>query len=718
MLLAFIEWYYGIDWHRLRRGAGEVAVVVSLYLLLACALTWPTVAHMDSIVLGGGELGGWMWRTWWHSQEVDAIGYTDLGFIDRLSMLFSLGRYPETGNILDVLLLSYPLERLFGPISGHNIKVLLILVGNGVCGYALARSLTNGRTLALAAGALAIVNPIVIQDINKTGLRQIVLWWLLLYPVFLTRAWRTGGRMAGIAAGACYVAVAAFYWFYGLFAAMFTLLYVSWLWGRDRVPWRRVARWGLPAAVTVVVGVFIFLSPYLSSGGEDTGGGGVAKLPELTFFLPFPGYDTIASAPLRPSNYRDNVLSSLHRTIESAWPIDYVINPRHGVLALPAVAFLFGVLPAFRRREAWGWLGVWTVFFAGTLGPYLKLGALKDTSEVVTFGEHVVRLPYAIMFQIVPGMSRMFAPYRMGAMVVVSSVALLALSLHPLRRWPRRFLGLGVGLAIALQPFYRFDLEDIGEGDSGPAMWRVPTQVSAMKVPEFYLELDPEGWEGLIELPMEQQQDLICAYQSVHRRKVYRSWATKPAIPPELRTKGGGPPAQRLRWLAKAEPRNDPAEEAFTQLSRDPMVAEDLLSKLNDDALAKVVKNGDYRYLIVHERGYMLLDPPGGSALYRHVVRLLTDRLGVQPEEVTELKAFDWPGRANQFPEGPAWIPWASREVQLPTERMPQHYFMSIFDLTQWAPANPTATDDDSAPVDPTPEELDAKVPAEEDAPD
>ena len=687
MLLAFLEWYYGIDWHRLRRGAVEVAVVTAVYLALACALTWPTITHLDEVVLGGGELGGWLWRTWWHSQEVDAIAYTDLGLLDRISMLFSLGRYPETGNILDVLLLSYPLERLFGPITGHNLKVLLILVGNGVCGYALARSLTNGRTLALAAGALAIVNPIVIQDINKTGLRQVVLWWLLLYPVFLTRAWRTSGRVAGIAAGACYVAVAAFYWFYGLFAAMFTLLYVGWLWGRDRVPWRRVARWGVPSAITVLVGVFIFLSPYLTSGGEDTGGGGLTKLPELTFFLEFPGYDTISSAPLRPTTYRENVLSSLHRTIESAWPADYVINPRHGVLALPMVAFFFGVLPAFRRREAWGWLGVWTVFFAGTLGPYLKIGALKDSSEVVMLGDYVVRLPYAVMFQLVPGMSRMFAPYRMGAMVVVASVALLALSLHPIRRWPRRFLGLAVGLAIAIQPFYRFDLEDedIAETDGGPAMWRVPTQVSAMKVPEFYRELDPAGWEGIIELPNEQMQDLICAYQSVHRRKVYRSWATRPAIPPDLRTKGGGPPAKRLRWLAKADPRVDPTQEVFAELSRDPMIADELVAGLADDALVKVIENGDYRYLVVHERGYFLLDPPRGAALYRHVVRLLTERLEMEPVEVTELEAFDWPGRASHFPEGPAWIPWASREVQLPSQEMPQRYFMSVFDLSEWS---------------------------------
>jgi len=697
MLLLFIEWYYGIDWHRLRRGAGEVAVVFLVYLGLACAITWPSILHIDEVILGGGELGGWMWRTWWHSQEVDAIGQTDLGFFDRLQMLFSLGRYPETGNILDILLLSYPLEGAFGSVVGHNLKVLLIIVGNGVCGYALARSLTNARLVSLAAGALAIVNPIVIQDINKTGLRQVLLWWLLLYPIFLNRAWRTGGRVAGIAAGLCYVAVAAFYWFYGLFAAMFTLMFVGMQWARDRVPVARVARWGVPAAITVVLGVFFFVSPYLTSGGEDTGGGGVAKLPELTFFLSFPGYDTIASAPLRPSNYRENVLSSLHRTIKSAWPIDYVINPRHGVLALPAAAFLLGVLPAIRRRAAWSWLVIWTVFFAGTLGPYLKIGALKDTSEVVTFGEYVVRLPYAWMFQIVPGMSRMFAPYRMGSMVVVASVALLALSLHPLRRWPRRAVGLLAGLAIVSQLFYRFDLDEVGENTAGPAMWRVPTQVSAMKLPPFYADLDPDGWEGLIELPMEQQQDLICAYQSVHRRKVYRSWATLPAIPPELRRRGGGDPAQRLRWLAKAEPRRDPTLNVFTALSRDPLTADKAVDQLPDDALAKVVENGDYRYLIVHERGYFLLEPQQGPALYRHVVRVLAEKLKIEPTETLELEAFDWPGRERQFPEGPAWIPWASREVQLPTPEMPRRYFMAVFDLSDWQPPapSPSETSDD-----------------------
>ena len=49
-------------------------------------------------------------------------------------------------------------------------------------------------------------------------------------------------------------------------------------------------------------------------------------------------------------------------------------------------------------------------------------------------GDWVVRLPYAWMFQWVPGMSRMFAPYRLGAMLVVGSVVLLAYGLAFLSR--------------------------------------------------------------------------------------------------------------------------------------------------------------------------------------------------------------------------------------------------------------------------------------------
>ena len=82
----------------------EVLGCFLFYFAIASALTWPMIIHLDEVVIGGGELGGWFWRQWWHFEEIRALQTVDLGFIGSLEALISLGRFPETGNILDLLL--------------------------------------------------------------------------------------------------------------------------------------------------------------------------------------------------------------------------------------------------------------------------------------------------------------------------------------------------------------------------------------------------------------------------------------------------------------------------------------------------------------------------------------------------------------------------------------------------------------------------------------
>ena len=105
----------------------EGLVAVALSLVAASVLTWPMILHWDEVIVGGGELGGWLWRYWWHFTEVDALAEGDLGPLETVYTWLSLGRHPETGNILDVLLLSWPLAKFFVLPAHYNLKILTSL---------------------------------------------------------------------------------------------------------------------------------------------------------------------------------------------------------------------------------------------------------------------------------------------------------------------------------------------------------------------------------------------------------------------------------------------------------------------------------------------------------------------------------------------------------------------------------------------------------------
>jgi hypothetical protein len=84
MFLALHEWWVSIDWYRLRLGLLEVLLATAFYLLVASAVTWPVVLHPGEVLVGGGELGGWLWRQWWHFQEIEVLAASELGLLDRL----------------------------------------------------------------------------------------------------------------------------------------------------------------------------------------------------------------------------------------------------------------------------------------------------------------------------------------------------------------------------------------------------------------------------------------------------------------------------------------------------------------------------------------------------------------------------------------------------------------------------------------------------------
>jgi len=666
-----------------------ILLLCTFYCGIAVALTWPTAAHLDEIVMGGGELGGWLWRYFWHFMEVDALAATDVSLWERWMHLVALGRYPETGNILDVLFLSAPLAEVFGFPAHYNLKVLVILTLNGVCGFALARHFSRNSWAALAAGVIAVVNPLTIQEINGSGLRQALLWWVLLYPMLLDRAVRRRGIWDGALAGVSFGLAAAWYWFYGLFAGLYTLMVLGvWLWRREGSV-RLAIRWLGAAALMGGVVVALFVLPYVGRAPTD---GGVA-LPEMSFFVPFPRYETLANAPIRPDSYEDNVLASLRRTITSSWSADSIFRCT-SERAFPAAILWLGILPAFFFRRGRFWASVVLVFYLFSLGPYLRMWTSADTSSVFYVGgTHVIKMPFAWLFQFVPGMARMFAPYRLASFAIVGGVVAVALGIDTLAARFRRpgvvaaLLGLLVMSSTLVQVFYRFEIDEVPDDAFAPSRWKRPIKVSKMDVPKFYGQLDEGALEGLIEVPVGREQDVLAYYQVAHRQKVHRSWATPSAVPPWVQDGGGGEAGERLRYLVEPLPPTFPGNDTLEQLSFDP--AEVAPERLSADALGPLIRRGKYRYLLVHERGYYLVDPQRGAVMYEDAVRRLSSALEIEPQQVLEHAWADYPGNEYDVPDGPVYVPWSAEEIRLPDREMPSRLYMAIFDLTSVLEAAP-----------------------------
>lgn len=686
---------------RAREVAG-FALALIVAVAASIAITWPMVLYVDDVVLGGGELGGWLWRYDWHFRSLDGLMASDLGPARLWKEFVSLGRYPETGNILDVLAFNYPLERWFGFPASYNLKILVVLAGNGVCAYALGRYFSGSVSAALGASVIAVVNPLTLQEIQASGLRQALLWWVLLYPALLDRALRRRTLGAGIVAGLCFGLAGAYYWFYGLFTGIFSGVWflkhvVS---ERKRLDGLGLVRAIAGVGVGLALGAGPFILPYAmpDASGGGARAGGAAQLPEMTFFLPYPAFDTVINAPMRPQTYAENVLASINRTIGSSWSVEYPVDPTLNE-ALPLVVVLFGILPAIVRRRSWGWLWVWLFFYVGTLGPFLRIGG-GDARNVYMFGDdHVLRLPYTLMFQFIPGMSRMFAPYRLAAYVVVASVALVALGLARLS-W-RAWVAPLIVVATVAQPMYRWGRGAVNEGDADSREFRSPIKANRIRVPELYKEIGAtSSLTGIVELPLDQQQDLVCYYQIVHGQKVYRSWASPAAVPPPLRPQNaGGPIGEQLRFQARADVISGDVPAVWTSMSRDPEYTD--LSVLSTPKLADWTRSGNYRRLIVHERGYYLVDPKRGGTLYESAVRRIGEALGQPVEHHVEMAKGDPANPEFGVPLAGDLVPWTSQPANLPPEQAPAAFRMAVFDLpvAESAPtARAVASDGAAAP--------------------
>ncbi len=442
------------------------------YLVAALFLLYPTW-----LAPGHGVVGDWMhpdmisnhWLYRWVADQAWSGGT----LLHNEAYYLPVGDAPWlAGNGSDALPYALLAAWLPWPAS-MTAWATLILVLNGLAGYALSRALGASQPASLVGGAALLFLPYAAFELGCARFAQAPLYWMGFFLWAWLRLLHRPSWRRGVVAGLLFGATAFGYWYYGL-----------WMVLAGGVLFLFQRRW---RALPVFAGVAL-----------------VTTLPPLAVFLW--GWSRIPGT-LEGAYPHELALQS------GLWPLFPLWGGTGPYLQL-TLPLLVGILAALGARSRWshpavrGLVAVAGLFYLLALGPHLLGPAGADTG--VPLLGWVAYAPLAVL-------RRFWWPYR--------HLAVLGLALAPLAALgaDRALGGFGRGrwaVALGLCALLPVDLASRAGLTSVVGSW--------WEAPEAYTLLEHLPPGALLELPValevaQTQQSL--SYQWIHGRPLVNGHA-------------------------------------------------------------------------------------------------------------------------------------------------------------------------------------------------
>ncbi len=490
------------------------------YLFATLLLLLPTLPTFASALPGGpvADVDGWqnVWNLWW----------MHFALASGQNPFFSSYLYFPTGVNLAVQtfnpsngLLMLPITALFGPIAAYNSATSLACLLAALGAYGLARRAGGDRPAAFVAGLFFAFSPFHLTKIWDGQLELIALQWLPFYALFLLRALEDGRRRDALLAGLFLALTGYTSWYYFLFLAMYSVLFVLiWL-----LPAPQSLRLPIFSQATLVAGSgLLLIAPLLA-----------AALPEVAGLRkdidPDNPFDSIL---LRSADLLDFWLPSyLHplwgeavRELGRNWH-PFIAGWNVSLGYLPLVLSLLAARLAWRQARRWLLLAGLALLLA--LGPLLQIAGWRSA----------LPLPYAMLMNL-PGVGQAHRPSHFVVLALLAMVPLLALGLRALReRLRARGAGLVTGLALILLTF-----------EFAPPAW----QLWRLDAHPYYAELRSETG-AILALPpydLSNESSAPLKAQLLHQRPLMGGFVSRPPryeLPLET-------PYLRQLWTGRPEP--------------------------------------------------------------------------------------------------------------------------------------------------------------------
>ncbi|MCE1248235.1 MAG: hypothetical protein LWY06_16465 [Firmicutes bacterium] len=583
--------------------ASEYFLAGLLFLMLAIIPVYSLMLKFSTAYIGSGELQGWLWRFWWMKKLIASaasVHPSNLWLVVKTAL--TAGNYPETGNIFDLILFSMPLEGLSGAPLYYNIKVLLILVLNGMAGYAMCRYFRSSKAAALAGGAFLILNPYILYEIASGRIRQAILFAMPLFVIHLFETYRTGSWKHTFFAGFWLGITSALYLFYGMSLFFFLFLFII---GHIIAERKNFNRSFLTRTVVIIILFAAITVPFCLRYIEMALG--KEGLPETRFGTGLPSLNLILGKE-HDSNLDADTEASIRRYNWDSAELFFPFKLK-GRIYIPLIFTIIILLPLFFRRPTpWLWITALLFFSMLALGPYLKTGGLNGGYFLIA-GKPVV-MPYAIFYKYVPAFSRLFSPIRWMGFMSVAGAVLLSLNLN----WLLEKLNSGVlKNKASLTGAASFTIITTLCVFQMYSSHTFPLVSSTAVPPAVYTDTaKDEMMSGVFEIPMPPVETTYY-YQSIHGKRLP---GAPTAIPGKIfEPTEAGKLAER--------PENDMMP-FIGWLNSISVGAEP--SPLTDENIQAVEKRG-FEIIIVHERDFEFKYPGRGKELYNKALSTLGTKL-------------------------------------------------------------------------------------------
>lgn len=547
--------------HRLLPPPALTAFVV--YAALAVGLTWPVARDLDGGAIGhvGNDTWNHLWGFWWVKDELVRQ--------HQFPISTHLINHPHGGSLYFIdlanALLSLPLQMAVGLVASYNLVILFQLTLNAFGAWLLANHLVRSAYAAFVAGLIYGFSPHLLAQAHNGISETLNAGLLPIYLLFFLKTLHEPPRKNAVFAGIFLFLNTFFNWYYGLFALLFSGLYVVGTWVRQRRFFHRAVleRLGIQGFI-YTLGIIPFLMLFratLSSADALVG-----RDPEFVWQTLLYHNMTDLLIFFHPGRFYSPDL-------KGQFGEDLIIVAYLGYSAL-ALAALAVVL--FRQREVKLWAAITAVFFVFALGPYLYVDG-----RYVEISNRWIPLPFLLFFKAVPLFSRISHPFRFVVMVQLGLGLLAAYGLKgllPRGRVAGALVSGAAGAAILLETAL-----------GSPAVLPMPT--SPAHIPRFYERLAEEADPtdapfAILDLPVgvpNLRRAVYTYYQTAHSRPV--PYSLNDPFPSALKD------SYFMRYMVNLE---------FVEADQlSPLIPElDLL------AAVEALKADGYRYVVVHDDLY------------------------------------------------------------------------------------------------------------------